>query len=216
MEVRRLRGYFDLFICQACLRSWRGTVARADHRLGIHLLRLQIQLHSADITRLRTQAHTLARRDKQHYFGQLLEEATAHWHETGRPLESTHRLSWASKTAKQKRDVRAASGYDIDLELQAQFQSQEAGQAVSSSQLHIRFSAWEATPKPPCTAAAPTLLDLEALCRAQKPQDDGSGLSAAVYVSASESPCTSRTPPYVPYIKKARHICRQISAALQC
>ena len=129
-EVRRLRGLLDHFICQACLRAWRGTVVRADHRLGIHILRLQVQLHSSDITRLRTQAHMLARRDKQRYFSQLLAEATAHWHETGRSLESTHRLSWASKTAKQKRDVRAASGYDIDLELQAQFQSQEAGQAT--------------------------------------------------------------------------------------
>ena len=169
-EVRRLRIHLDHFACRACLCAWRGTIARADHRLGIHILRLQVQLHSADVTRLRTQAHALARRDKQQYFSQLLEAATAHWHATGRPLESTHHLSWASKTAKQKRDVRAASGYDIDLELQAQFQNQEAGQAVSSSQLRLRFSAWEATPKPPCLAAAPTLLDLEALCRAQKPR----------------------------------------------
>ena len=127
-------------------------------------------LHSADILRLKTRAHSLARRDKQRYFGQLLAEATNHWHATGRPLESTHRLSWASKTAKQKRDVRAASGYDIDLELQAQFQHQEAGLTVSSAQLRIRFSVWEATPKPPCAEAAPTLLALEALCRAQKPR----------------------------------------------
>ena len=169
-ESRRLRAHLDHFTCQACLRAWRGLVARADHRLGIHLLRLQIQLHSADILRLKTQAHILARRDKQQYFSQLLEEATAHWHATGRPLESTQRLSWASKTAKQKRDVKAASGYDIDLELQAQFQNQEAGRTVSSSQLHACFSVWEVTPKPPCIEAAPTLLDLEALCRAQKPR----------------------------------------------
>ena len=127
-------------------------------------------MHTTDISRLRTQAHALARRDKQQYFDQLLGEATAHWHETGRPLESANRLSWASKTAKQKRDVRAASGYDIDLELQAQFQGQEAGQLVSAEQLQLRFSRWEVTPKPPCHTAAPTLLDLEALCRAQKPR----------------------------------------------
>ena len=169
-EVRRLRVHLARFVCRACFCAWRGTVARADHRLGIHIIRLQVQLHSDDIARLRTQAHALARRDKQLYFSQLLAAATAHWHETGRPLESTHHLSWASKTAKQKRDVKAASGYDIDLELQAQFQNQEAGQAVSGPQLRLRFSAWEATSKPPCQAAAPTLLDLEALCRAQKPR----------------------------------------------
>ena len=169
-EVRRLRGYIERATQHAVLRAWRGVVARADHRLVIHMLRLQVQLHSADIRRLGAQAHALARRDKQCYFAQLLGEATAHWHETGRPLESTHRLAWASKTAKQKRDVRAASGYDIDLALQAQFQDQEAGQTVSAVQLSLRFSAWEATPKPPCRAAAPTLLDLEALCRLQKPR----------------------------------------------
>ena len=61
-EVRRLRGLLDHFICQACLRAWRGTAVRADHRLGIHILRLQIQLHSSDITRLRTQAHSISLR----------------------------------------------------------------------------------------------------------------------------------------------------------
>ena len=169
-ESRRLRTHLDHLTCQACWRAWRGLAARADQRLGLHLIRLQLQLHSADILRLKTRAHALARRDKQQYFSQLLEEATAHWHATGRPLESTQRLSWASKTAKQKRDVRAASGYDIDLELHAQFQSQEAGRTVSSSQLQACFSVWEVTPKPPCIEAAPTLLDLEALCRAQKPR----------------------------------------------
>ena len=169
-EVRRLRGFLDQFTKLAILRAWRGNVARADHRIAAHVLRLQIQLHSADIRRLGTRAHGLARRDKRHYFETLLGEATAHWHATGRPMESTHKLAWASKTAKQKRDVRAASGYDIDLALQAQFQGQEAGQTVSSEQLQHRFLAWAATPKPPCLVATPSLLNLEALCRLQKPR----------------------------------------------
>ncbi|CAE7783050.1 unnamed protein product [Symbiodinium sp. CCMP2592] len=113
-------------------------------------------------------AHAQARIDKQAYFESLLVGAIDHWHATGRPLEAVSKLSWASKGAKQKRDVRAASGFNIDAELQLQFQQQEGGRPVSSAQLNSAFAKWADTARPVCPAAVPSLLDVEHMCRSQK------------------------------------------------
>ncbi|CAE7903084.1 unnamed protein product [Symbiodinium microadriaticum] len=107
-------------------------------------------------------------RDKKQYFESLLTDAAAHWHATGRVQESANKLAWASKTARQKREVRAASGFDIDADLQAQFQQQEAGRIVTTEQLAAQFSAWQQHHRDACPLALPTLLDLEAMCRSQK------------------------------------------------
>ena len=117
---------------------------------------------------LRKRAHALARRDKRDHFASLLDDASAHWHSTGRVMEATNKLAWASKSARARREVRAASGFDIDDALQAQFQQQEAGQLVTQSQLQVRFQRWAQTRRDPCPLAIPSLLELEALCRAQK------------------------------------------------
>ena len=167
-ELRTLRTALTAATLRAVFTLWRGAAGTGTLRVYIHGLRLQIAHHQDVAFSLRVQAHALARRDKKAHFESLLTDATEHWHATGRVHDSANRLAWASKTARQKREVRAASGFDIDVDLQAQFQQQEAGRAVTATQLEAHFSAWQQHRREACPLALPTLLDLEALCRSQK------------------------------------------------
>ncbi|CAE7227983.1 unnamed protein product [Symbiodinium sp. CCMP2592] len=168
-ELRRLASLQRQQLCALAFHAWHGRPPPAPAR---RWERHQVQMlvaHFAHVCfKLRAQAHAQARIDKQAYFESLLVGAIDHWHATGRPLEAVSKLSWASKGAKQKRDVRAASGFNIDAELQLQFQQQEGGRPVSSAQLNSAFAKWADTARPVCPAAVPSLLDVEHMCRSQK------------------------------------------------
>ncbi|CAE7615532.1 unnamed protein product [Symbiodinium sp. CCMP2592] len=168
-ELRRLASLQRQQLCALAFHAWHGRPPPAPAR---RWERHQVQMlvaHFAHVCfKLRAQAHAQARIDKQAYFESLLVGAIDHWHATGRPLEAVSKLSWASKGAKQKRDVRAASGFNIDAELQLQFQQQEGGRPVSSAQLNSAFVKWADTARPVCPAAVPSLLDVEHMCRSQK------------------------------------------------
>ncbi|CAE7836105.1 unnamed protein product [Symbiodinium sp. CCMP2592] len=163
-------------------------------------------------------AHAQARIDKQAYFESLLVGAIDHWHATGRPLEAVSKLSWASKGAKQKRDVRAASGFNIDAELQLQFQQQEGGRPVSSAQLNSAFAKWADTARPVCPAAVPSLLDVEHMSGKLAPTklDDGYGRFGFTSLGERLSPFISKPPLLEPFIRKARPTCPPISDLLPC
>ncbi|CAE7241055.1 unnamed protein product, partial [Symbiodinium microadriaticum] len=167
-EARRLTLLQDRLLMSGVWQRWRHIPEPAQSLLLKHQLRLQLAHLQTVTSALRRRAHALARRDKRMHFATLLGDATAHWHSTGRVMEATNKLAWASKSARARREVRAASGFDIDDALQAQFQQQEAGQIVSQSQLQTRFQRWARTSRAPCPLAIPSLLELEALCRAQK------------------------------------------------
>ncbi|CAE7429104.1 unnamed protein product [Symbiodinium sp. CCMP2592] len=166
-ELRRISALQRLQLCRVAFHSWRLQTPGVP-RWERHQTQM-LRAHYAHVCfKLRAQAHAQARQDKQAYFESLLVGAIDHWHATGRPLEAVAKLSWASKGAKQKRDVRAASGFDIDEQLQLQFQQQEGGRPVSDDQLQLAFSQWAKIPRPACLAAVPTLLDVEHMCRAQR------------------------------------------------
>ncbi|CAE7029478.1 CPK2 [Symbiodinium sp. CCMP2592] len=166
-ELRRISALQRLQLCRLAFHSWRPQTPGVP-RWERHQTQM-LRAHYAHVCfKLRAQAHAQARQDKQAYFESLLVDAIDHWHATGRPSEAVAKLSWASKGAKQKRDVRAASGFDIDEQLQLQFQQQEGGRPVSDDQLHLAFSHWATVPRPACAAAVPTLLDVEHMCRAQR------------------------------------------------
>ena len=167
-EARRLTLLRDRLLLAGFWQRWRRLQRPGQLLLLTHQLRLQLAHLQTVVGVLRRRAHALARRDKKDHFASLLGDASAHWHSTGRVMEATNKLAWASKSARSRREVRAASGFDIDDALQAQFQQQEAGQVVSQSQLQTRFQRWAQTSRASCTLAIPTLLELEALCRAQK------------------------------------------------
>ncbi|CAE7504742.1 unnamed protein product [Symbiodinium sp. CCMP2592] len=166
-ELRRISALQRLQLCRIAFHSWRPQTPGVP-RWERHQTQM-LRAHYAHVCfKLRAQAHAQARQDKQAYFESLLVGAIDHWHATGRPSEAVAKLSWASKGAKQKRDVRAASGFDIDEQLQLQFQQQEGGRPVSDDQLQMAFSHWATLPRPACAAAVPTLLDVEHMCRAQR------------------------------------------------
>ena len=167
-EARRLTLLRDRLLLSGFWQRWRRLRPPELSRLLSHQLCMQLAHLQTVTAGLRKRAHALARRDKRNHFASLLDDASAHWHSTGRVMEATNKLAWASKSARARREVRAASGFDIDDALQAQFQQQEAGQIVSQSQLQTRFQRWAQTRRDPCPLAIPTLLELEALCRAQK------------------------------------------------
>ena len=135
-EIRALRAALASSLLRATFDKWRRGARPATHGVQHQCLRLQLAHFQSVAFSLRVRAHSLARRDKKEHFESLLADAAAHWHATGRVQESTDKLAWASKTARHKREVRAASGFDIDLDLQAQFQQQEAGRVVSPEQLN--------------------------------------------------------------------------------
>ena len=167
-ELRTLQVALASSTLQAAFTRWRGCMRPVGLEARHQCLRLQSAHYQSVAFSLRVRAHSLARRDKKQYFESLLVDAAAHWHATGRVQESANKLAWASKTARQKREVRAASGFDIDADLQAQFQKQEAGRLVTTEQLEAHFSAWQQHHREACPLALPTLLDLEAMCRSQK------------------------------------------------
>ncbi|CAE7238456.1 unnamed protein product [Symbiodinium sp. CCMP2592] len=168
-EVRRLRTLYHRQLCLVAFRAWcRRRVESPALPWELHQVRMMMAHFAHVCFRLRAQAHAQARLDKQAYFESMLLGAVDHWHATGRPLEAVAKLSWASKGAKQKRDVRAASGFDIDEQLQLQFQQQEDGRPVSDAQLSAAFSLWAAEPRGVCLSALPTLLDVEHMCRLQR------------------------------------------------
>ena len=167
-ELRTLQAALASSTLRAAFARWRDCTRPVDPEAQHQCLRLQIAHYQSVALSLRVRAHSLARRDKKQYFESLLTDAAAHWHATGRVQESANKLAWASKTARQKREVRAASGFDIDADLQAQFQQQEAGRIVTTEQLAAQFSAWQQHHRDACPLALPTLLDLEAMCRSQK------------------------------------------------
>ncbi|CAE7501391.1 CPK3, partial [Symbiodinium sp. KB8] len=167
-ELRTLQAALASSTLRAAFARWCDCTRPVDPEAQHHCLRLQIAHYQSVAFSLRVRAHSLARRDKKQYFESLLTDAAAHWHATGRVQESANKLAWASKTARQKREVRAASGFDIDADLQAQFQQQEAGRIVTTEQLAAHFSAWQQHHRDACPLALPTLLDLEAMCRSQK------------------------------------------------
>ena len=167
-EARRLTLLYDRLLLSGIWQRWRRIQPPARSRLLQHQLRLQLAHLRTVTSDLRRRAHALVRRDKRLHFATLLGDASTHWHSTGRVMEATNKLAWASKSARARREVRAASGFDIDDALQAQFQQQEAGQIVSQSQLQTRFRRWAQASRAPCPLAIPSLLELEALCRAQK------------------------------------------------
>ena len=167
-EIRTLRAALASSLLRASFARWRRETQPASHGVQYQCLRLQIAHYQSVAFSLRVRAHSLARRDKKEHFESLLTDAAAHWHATGRVQESANKLAWASKTARQKREVRAASGFDIDTDLQAQFQQQEAGRVVSTEHVEAHFSEWQRHRRDACPLALPTLLDLEAMCRSQK------------------------------------------------
>ncbi|CAE7836118.1 unnamed protein product [Symbiodinium sp. CCMP2592] len=168
-EVRRLQTLYHRQLCLVAFRAWcRRRVESPALPWELHQVRMMLAHFAHVCFRLRAQAHAQARLDKQAYFESMLLGAVDHWHATGRPLEAVAKLSWASKGAKQKRDVRAASGFDIDEQLQLQFQQQEDGRPVSDAQLSAAFSLWAAAPRGVCLSALPTLLDVEHMCRLQR------------------------------------------------
>ena len=140
-EARRLALLRDRLLLSGFWQRWRRLRPPALYRLLSHQLCMQLaHLHTVTAG-LRKRAHALARRDKRDHFASLLDDASAHWHSTGRVMEATNKLAWASKSARARREVRAASGFDIDDALQAQFQQQEAGQLVTQSQLQVSLPA---------------------------------------------------------------------------
>ena len=99
----------------------------------------------------------------------LLSAATASWHVRGRPDQALLHLRWASRRAADRRRVRAAGGYDIQGELREQFRGQEHGTVVTPQALADTHAAWQSTPGKALPDVAPTLLQVEQLCRKQKP-----------------------------------------------
>ena len=148
-ETRRLTLLRDRLLLAGFWQRWRRLRPPALSVLLLHQLRMQLAHLQTVTADLRRRAHALARRDKRAHFASLLDDASAHWHSTGRVMEATNKLAWASKSARARREVRAASGFDIDDALQAQFQQQEAGQIVSQSQLQTRFQRWAQAPRAP-------------------------------------------------------------------
>ena len=167
-EARRLTLLRDRLLLAGFWQRWRRLRPPALSVLLLHQLRMQLAHLQTVTADLRRRAHALARRDKRAHFASLLDDASAHWHSTGRVMEATNKLAWASKSAALAGRCVRPSGFDIDDALQAQFQQQEAGQIVSQAQLQARFQRWAQAPRAPCPLAIPTLLELEALCRAQK------------------------------------------------
>ncbi|CAE7231497.1 X-element\ORF2 [Symbiodinium sp. CCMP2592] len=120
------------------------------------------------VLRLKEHAHWLARRDKAAHFQQLTQSATDFWLDTGRAMEATHRLRWASKRAAERRKVFAAGGHDIDADLLRQFQQQEDGQRLTAQELQAELRKSSVSSRRPCPGALPSLLDVEHQCRRQK------------------------------------------------
>ncbi|CAE7632934.1 X-element\ORF2 [Symbiodinium sp. CCMP2592] len=120
------------------------------------------------VLRMKEHAHWLARRDKAAHFQQLTQSATDFWLDTGRAMEATHRLRWASKRAAERRKVFAAGGHDIDADLLRQFQQQEDGQRLTAQELQAELRKASASSCRPCSGALPSLLDVEHQCRRQK------------------------------------------------
>ncbi|CAE6919419.1 X-element\ORF2 [Symbiodinium sp. CCMP2592] len=120
------------------------------------------------VLRMKEHAHWLARRDKAAHFQQLTQSATDFWLDTGRAMEATHRLRWASKRAAERRKVFAAGGHDIDADLLRQFQQQEDGQRLTAQELQAELRKASESSCRPCAGALPSLLDVEHQCRRQK------------------------------------------------
>ncbi|CAE7614627.1 unnamed protein product [Symbiodinium sp. CCMP2592] len=120
------------------------------------------------VLRMKEHAHWLARRDKAAHFQQLTQSATDFWLDTGRAMEATHRLRWASKRAAERRKVFAAGGHDIDADLLRQFQQQEDGQRLTAQELQAELRKASESSCRPCSGALPSLLDVEHQCRRQK------------------------------------------------
>ncbi|CAE7571129.1 unnamed protein product [Symbiodinium sp. CCMP2592] len=150
-------------------KAWAARSAPIEHiRVGIRIGHRAYARTWLRVLRAREHAHFLARRDKAEHFRKLTATATEFWLDTGRAMEATHRLKWASRKAAERRKVFAAGGHDIDADLLLQFQRQEAGSRVTKQGLLAAFRASESRPRAPCPAALPSLLQVEHQCRRQK------------------------------------------------
>ena len=166
-QLRHVKQQANDILCLCWFRRWarRGSPAHASthaHCLRLHIAAIEHQVHQIGRT-----AHTLGREDKFAHFSSLTERASAEWHRHGRPLEAITHLKWASRRSAERRAVHAAGGYQIDDALEEQFRAQEGAQRVSHTQLSSIAQEWWQRPAPPCPAAIPTLLQVEAAARSQ-------------------------------------------------
>ncbi|CAE6956504.1 unnamed protein product [Symbiodinium sp. CCMP2592] len=130
-------------------KAWAARSAPIEHiRVGIRIGHRAYARTWLRVLRAREHAHFLARRDKAEHFRKLTATATEFWLDTGRAMEATHRLKWASRKAAERRKVFAAGGHDIDADLLLQFQRQEAGSRVTKQGLNINADAKSSTKHP--------------------------------------------------------------------
>ena len=166
-QLRHVKQQAKDILCLRWFRRWarRGDLPHASthvHCLRLHIAAIERQVHHIGRT-----AHTFAREDKLAHFSSLTERASAQWHRHGRPLEAITHLKWASRRSAERRAVHAAGGYQIDDALEEQFRAQEGAQRVSHTQLSNIAQEWWQRPTPPCPAAIPSLLQVEAAARSQ-------------------------------------------------
>ena len=166
-QLRHVKQQLSEILCLRWFRRWSRRNDSSPTSAHVHCLRLQIAALEHQVHRIGRSAHALAREDKLAHFASLTERASAQWHRHGRPLEAINHLKWASRRSAERRSVHAAGGYQIDDALEEQFRAQEGGQRVSQSQLYHIANEWWRKPAPPCIAAIPTLLQVEAAARSQ-------------------------------------------------
>ena len=148
-----------------CWQAWRGRRRR--------LWRLetwrQVAVLSGQEASMCRRLHRLGQRDKTVHLHSLLSGAIASWHVHGRVDQALTHLKWASRRAAERRKVHSAGGYNIQAELREQFREQEQGRVVTPQQLDEFHLACQEKPGCPCPGALPSLLEVEHLCRRQRP-----------------------------------------------
>ncbi|CAE7283093.1 unnamed protein product [Symbiodinium sp. CCMP2592] len=168
-QLRHARESLKAAARALVLARWHRRLRplRASRRVAHHNQRMFVAALTEQESQLQQQAHAFARHDKQQHFLSLTGSAAEHWHQHGRPMEAIVKLRWASRRAAERRQVYAAGGFAIELELEEQFRAQEAAIRTPREQLPTVVQTWLETPAPACATALPSLLDMEVACRRQ-------------------------------------------------
>ena len=148
-----------------CWQAWKGR-RRQLRRLETWR---QVAILSRREAGMCRRLHRLGQRDKTVHLHSLLSGAISAWHVHGRVDHALMHLKWASRRAAERRKVHSAGGYNIQAELREQFREQEQGRVVTPQQLDDFHLAWQEKPGCPCPEALPSLLEVEHLCRRQRP-----------------------------------------------
>ena len=169
-QLRHAQETVGSYILSCCFYAWAGAAraAGAAHILqALRTARLWRSSLDLQVLRQAQRAHNLARKDKVEHFIALTRNATDEWHSSGKPILAIQKLRWASRRMAERRAVHSAGGYHIEAELEDQFRAQEGGQRVTTEQLQVSLATWLSKPSLTCTAALPSLVDMESASRRQ-------------------------------------------------